>query len=162
KSHSNSFLGGFRTIVSGFFAEVPGAIKGHLNIVEPIRIAVMALAAGGGIFGLLQAIELNVGQIFPAPADAGLASAVLTLLLDVPRRPAQGPHAPSPGRPKCAPSRRGGRNPGGGGPFIAGGPGSFSGPVRDAPPPFFRPCQSTSPPASPANDSRDAPAVAAA
>jgi hypothetical protein len=100
RSNSNSFIGGFRTVSSNFFAEVPGAIKGHLNIVELIRIAVMALAAGGGIFGLLQAIELNVGQIFPAPADAGLASAVLTLLLEVLRRLGQGQHVAIPGRPK--------------------------------------------------------------
>jgi hypothetical protein len=79
-------LSGLGTAIADFFGEVPGALKNHLTASELFRIAVMALAAGGGMFGALQAVVVYVGPIFPAPADAGLASAVLTLILEVLRR----------------------------------------------------------------------------
>jgi hypothetical protein len=79
--------------IQHFFSEVPGSLKDHLNTTELIRIAVAALTAGGGVFGLLQAIETNVGLIFPSPADTALASAILTLLLETMRRLGHGQKA---------------------------------------------------------------------
>jgi hypothetical protein len=73
-----------------FFAAVPGAIKDHLNSEELLRVSVAALTAGGGVFAVLQALVLHAGEVFPAPADAALATAVLTLILEARRRLAQG------------------------------------------------------------------------
>ncbi len=72
--------------VSGFFSAVPGSLKGHLNTTELLRIAITALTAGGGILGILQMVLQNVGMIFPAPSDAALAGAVLTILIESLRR----------------------------------------------------------------------------
>ena len=69
-----------------FLGAAPGALKNHLNRVELVRITVTALMAGGGTLGFLQAIFLNVGTIFPAPSDAALAAAVLTIILESLRR----------------------------------------------------------------------------
>jgi hypothetical protein len=68
------------------FEAVPGSLKAHLNVEELARIAVTALAAGGGVFGVLQAVVQSAGTIFPAPADASLAVSVLTTILEVHRR----------------------------------------------------------------------------
>lgn len=78
-------LNGYRYLVC-FFAAVPGAIKSHLNAEELVRIAVTALSAGGGVFGILEAVMRSVGLIFPAPSDAGLAAAILTMILESHRR----------------------------------------------------------------------------
>jgi hypothetical protein len=86
QNRSTSCFSGFWSVIARFFAAAPGAIKNHLNTAELIRIAVTTLTAGGGIFSLLKAVEINAGQIFPSPADAGLATAVLTLILEVFRR----------------------------------------------------------------------------
>ena len=64
----------------------PERIKNHLNTEELVRIGVAALTAGGGGFSVLEAIQLDVPQIFPAPADTALAAAVLTLILETMRR----------------------------------------------------------------------------
>jgi hypothetical protein len=69
-----------------YLEEVPGSLSGHLNREELVRVSVTALAAGGGLFGLLQALALSAGTIFPAPTDAALAAAVLTAILEVLRR----------------------------------------------------------------------------
>jgi hypothetical protein len=76
--------------VVDFFAAVPGAIKNHLNSEELVRISVAALSAGGGVFAVLQALLVHAGEVFPAPADAALATAILTLILEARRRLAQG------------------------------------------------------------------------
>jgi hypothetical protein len=102
--------GGFSRLVSdlasaarGFFGTAPNSLKSHLNKDELVRITITSLATGGGIFGLLQAIVVSAGVIFPAPTDAALAATILAALLDVLRRlghgrvleptTAQGPHA---------------------------------------------------------------------
>lgn len=72
--------------VRDFFAEVPGSLKAHLNTQELVRIAVAALSAGGGAFGVLQALLVHAGTIFPAPLDAALAAFVLTTILETLRR----------------------------------------------------------------------------
>ncbi len=72
--------------VRDLFRAVPNSLKYHLNQEELIRIAIASLGAGGGLFGLLHAIVLNLGSIFPAPGDAGLAAVMLTTILDVLRR----------------------------------------------------------------------------
>jgi hypothetical protein len=61
-------------------------LRGHLNTEELTRITVAALAAGGGLFGLLQAVVLQIGTIFPAPGDAAFAAVVLTTILEAQRR----------------------------------------------------------------------------
>lgn len=88
--------------LSVYLAAAPGAIKSHLNAQELVRITVAAVAAGGGVFGVLQAVVLNAGTIFPAPADAALAAAVLTLILEANRRLG---HGEEPARPAARRSR---------------------------------------------------------
>ena len=78
-------INGYFCVVS-FFSAVPGTIKSHLNTEELLRIAVTALTAGGGVFGLLEAVMRSAGLIFPAPSDAALAAAVLTMILESHRR----------------------------------------------------------------------------
>jgi hypothetical protein len=85
-------LGPFRMVISlcralrDFFATVPGSLRNHLNTEELYRISVTSLSAGGGVFGLLQAILLGVGTLFPSPTDAALAAFVLATILDSLRR----------------------------------------------------------------------------
>jgi hypothetical protein len=69
-----------------FFSVAPGALQSHLNTEELMRIAVASLSAGGGIFGLLEAIMRSAGVVFPAPSDAALAAALLTMILESHRR----------------------------------------------------------------------------
>jgi cobalamin synthase len=82
----------FRLVIShcktlrDFFTAVPGSLRNHLNAEELYRISVTALSTGGGVFGLLQAVLLGVGNLFPAPTDAALAALVLTTILDSLRR----------------------------------------------------------------------------
>jgi hypothetical protein len=84
--------------VRDFFAEVPGALKDHLNGSEVTRVVIAALSAGGGVFGVLQALATHAGVIFPAPPDAALATAVLTLILEAHRRLGQGAEPPAASR----------------------------------------------------------------
>jgi hypothetical protein len=72
--------------VCDFFRAAPNSLKNHLNQDELIRVAITSVGAGGGLFGLLQAIVMNLGMIFPAPGDAALAAVILTAILDVLRR----------------------------------------------------------------------------
>ena len=86
-------LESFRSILERlgrFFAAVPGSLKNHLNRVELIRISISSLTAGGGIFGFLELTFQSVGILFPSPADAALAGAVFTLILEARRRLSQG------------------------------------------------------------------------
>jgi hypothetical protein len=69
-----------------FFAEVPGSIRDHLNSEELLRITITALTAGGGVCGILEAILARTTVIFPAPADAALAAALLAAILEANRR----------------------------------------------------------------------------
>jgi hypothetical protein len=69
-----------------FFGPAPATIKKHLNTDELTRITLTALTAGAGTVALLQAILVNVGNIFPAPTDAALAAVVLTFALEALRR----------------------------------------------------------------------------
>lgn len=89
KKSSEPFKKIYATLVV-FFAAVPDALKEHLNTEELGRISLAALAAGGGVFGVLQGVLFNTGTIFPAPADAALAAFLLTTILEVNRRLAQG------------------------------------------------------------------------
>jgi hypothetical protein len=73
-----------------------------LNTIELSRITIAALTAGGGILGLLEAILLGVGVIFPAPTDAALAALVLTLILEALRRLAHGQELTSNGAVRIA------------------------------------------------------------
>lgn len=76
--------------VISFWAEVPGSVKSHLNIEELSRITIAALAAGGGFYGLSQAIMQNLGTIIPAPGDAALAALFMTTIIESFRRLGQG------------------------------------------------------------------------
>jgi hypothetical protein len=88
--------------IRDFFGAVPGALKGHLNTIELSRITLAALTAGGGILGLLEAILLGAGTIFPAPADAALAALVVTLILESLRRLSHGQEPGSNGAVRIA------------------------------------------------------------
>ncbi len=91
----------FFALLRSFFAAVPGSIRSHLNAEEFSRISVTAFSAGGGVFGVLQAVMTNSGSIFPAPADAALAVALLTAVIEIRRRLGQG-QAPPPPTPRRA------------------------------------------------------------
>src|SRR4051794_28890756 len=78
--------------VRDFAGTAPNSLKNHLNREELARVTITSLGAGGGLFGLLQAIVLGAGVIFPAPTDAALAAAVLTVILEVIRRLRHGAH----------------------------------------------------------------------
>ncbi len=115
-----------------FLAAVPGSIKNHLNIEELARISIAALTAGGGFFGVLQAVVTGASTIFLSPGDAALAVALLTVVLEAPpaarawhaRRAGRvGPERPIRGRD--AEGSRGG-----------------SSPIRSAHPPLRRPSAS--------------------
>jgi hypothetical protein len=85
-SDKTSVLANVGTFLRDFFGPVPGALKDHLNTSELSRITLTALTAGGGTLALLQALLMNVGNIFPAPTDAALAAVILTFLLEAVRR----------------------------------------------------------------------------
>jgi hypothetical protein len=87
---------GWSETASRFFQEPPGALRDHLNIDELVRVVTVAVTAGGGLYGLLELLVVYAGTIFPAPADAGLAAAVLTLILESRRRLRQGATPPDP------------------------------------------------------------------
>ena len=81
-----------------FFAKTDGAFKGVLNPEELYRSILTSLGSGttvGIAMVFLQAILSHVGSIFPNPTVASLASALLTLVLDLLRRQNQGT-TPSP------------------------------------------------------------------
>ncbi len=91
-----------RAVVCRFWGAVPGSLRNHLNVEELGRITITSLSAGGGLFGLVQALTLNAGTIFPATADAALATAVMTMILEAHRRLGQGQELippPHPTRP---------------------------------------------------------------
>ena len=97
--NTTSKIGQLVSSIQAFLSAVPGSLKNHLNAEELIRIATTALTAGGGVYGVLQAIILGAGTIFPAPGDAALAAALLTTILEVLRRLG---HGTAPG-PQIAP-----------------------------------------------------------
>jgi hypothetical protein len=79
-----------------FWRAAEGSLKDHLNVQELTRIAVTALAAGGGVFGLLDTIVHEAGVVFPSPGDAAVAAVVLTVILEGRRRLSHGePQFPS-------------------------------------------------------------------
>lgn len=71
-------------------AEAPGAIAGHVNTSELLRCVAAAALAGGGSLGAYQAVMKDLTHIV-GPADFALASALLTLGLEVYRRLQHGP-----------------------------------------------------------------------
>jgi hypothetical protein len=97
-----------------FFGPAPATIKKHLNTDELTRITLTALTAGAGTVALLQAILVNVGNIFPAPTDAALAAVVLTFALEALRRLG---HGQEPAPAVAARVRRPGGNGDGGSPY---------------------------------------------
>ena len=80
----------FQIVVCRFWGAAPGALKNHLNTEELARITIASLTAGGGLFGLIEALSLDVAAVFPASGDAALATVVLTILLEGRRRLRQG------------------------------------------------------------------------
>jgi hypothetical protein len=98
----SSLLVRSRNAIAGYFAAAPGTLKNHLNADELARVTVSALAAGGGIFAVLEAIVLHAGTIFPAPTDAALAGVALTLILEALRRLGHGDEPPASRRPDPA------------------------------------------------------------
>lgn len=80
---------------------VPGAIKNHLNTEELLRVTVTSMTAGAGLFGLIEAVSLSLGAIFPCASDAALAASLLTFILGVRKRLNQGEEPPRASRPVC-------------------------------------------------------------
>lgn len=78
-----------------FFHAVPGSPRDHLNAEELVRVALTALTVGGGTFGVHDALLGYLGLTFPAPADAALAVALMTGLLESGRRLSHGDPLPS-------------------------------------------------------------------
>ena len=83
-------------LICRFLAAAPGSIKNHLNTEELARITIASLTAGGGLFGLIQALALNVGSIFPASGRRRAGDG----------RPDDDPRSPPPTRPGPGRSRR--------------------------------------------------------
>ena len=95
----------FLALLSSFFAAAPGAIQAHLNVDEIFRIAVTALLAGGGVYGVLFAEVTHLPQIVK-PADVSAATAVLAALSEIYRRLGHGAALPTlPAPPKTVPSQ---------------------------------------------------------
>ena len=88
--HRSPSLRGLRGALRRYFAAAPGSIENHLNVEELKRTGLAALAAGGGLFGLLQGVVMLAGGLFPAPVDAALATLVFTLICEAGRRLRQG------------------------------------------------------------------------
>jgi hypothetical protein len=72
--------------IKAFLAEVPGAIRGTINIDEACRIVVLAVMAHQGVEGVLATVQANAGTVFIRPADAALYSALFTAGFEVLRR----------------------------------------------------------------------------
>lgn len=95
--------------VASFLGEVPGAIRNHVNVQELARVAVAALLAGGGAWGVAAAVATHLPQIV-TPDDLVLATAAVTALSELRRRLGQGapvptlptPPAPSKSFPRTA------------------------------------------------------------
>ena len=47
---------------------------------------IASLTTGGGVLGLLHAVMMNTGTIFPSPTDAAFAAATLTMIMEARRR----------------------------------------------------------------------------
>jgi hypothetical protein len=83
-------------VIGDFVGPAANSIKGHLNIAELVKVAISAVAAGGGVMGILNAALPAIGLIFPLPQDAALASMILTAIGEVIRRLSHGTPPPSP------------------------------------------------------------------
>ena len=83
-----------RKMVTDYPSSAPDSLRGHLNYVEISRIIVGSLAAGGLVFVILGSLTLQTGMVLPAPADSGLAVAVLALILESHRRLKHGDELP--------------------------------------------------------------------
>ena len=83
-----------------FFAHAEGSTKGLLSPEELYRSILTSLGSGstiGVVMLLLQSLMSNASTIFPNPTVASLATALLTLVLDLLRRQSQGDKpAPTP------------------------------------------------------------------
>ena len=79
--------------LGSFFGKVDGSRKGLIVPEELFRAMVSAVGSGTLIslmIALLEMVLSHASLIFPNPAVAGLASALLTLILDLLRRQNQG------------------------------------------------------------------------
>ena len=80
-------------ILKNFLSAVEGSVQGQLNANELFRSIVTSLSAGTGmglLLTILQLILSNVATIFPNPPVATLATALITLVIDLIRRQNQG------------------------------------------------------------------------
>jgi len=86
--------------LKNFFAQPNGSIKGALSPEELFRSILASLGSGttiGIVMILLQSVLTNASTIFPNPTVASLATAFLTLVIDLLRRQTQGNNpAPTP------------------------------------------------------------------
>jgi hypothetical protein len=80
-------------IIKQFFAKAEGSIQGYLNPEELYRSIVTSFGSAtsmGLLLLILQAVQTNAATIFPNPTVASLATGLLTLVIDLLRRQAQG------------------------------------------------------------------------
>jgi hypothetical protein len=76
-----------------FFATTEGSIQGFLSMEELYRSILTSLGSGtliGVLILVIQGLLSDVAIVFPNPAVASLATVILTMILDLLRRQAQG------------------------------------------------------------------------
>lgn len=81
--------------IGRFIGQAPDSIKAHINVDEAVRIAITALLAGGGVYGVIFAELAHLPQLV-TPADAAFATAVVTLISETIRRFGHGVALPAP------------------------------------------------------------------
>lgn len=72
------------------------AIRGYLNVVELVKAIVLGLAAGGGVLGVLTALQEALGSIVVDPSMAATIGAIVAAIVDLVRRLPQGKKSPYP------------------------------------------------------------------
>lgn len=80
-----SFLSIF-SLLASFWGPTQDAIKKYLSVSELLRTTLTALVGGGGVLGILVAIQAHLGVIVLDPQLGTTAGVVLFFLIDCIRR----------------------------------------------------------------------------
>lgn len=72
------------------------AIRGYLNVSELIKAIILGFAAGGGVLGVLAALQEALGSIVVDPSMAATIGAIVAAIVDLVRRLPQGKKSPYP------------------------------------------------------------------
>lgn len=89
--------------VSQFFGSAPDSIRSHLNLNELARVVVASLLSGGGAYEVVLALAESIPR-WADPADVGLVTAGLVLVLEIWRRLGHGDATPPVPPPPSGPS----------------------------------------------------------